>query len=236
MRLKKYCKSGLLLALFGSFLFSCSKMDSTYADFIRDGEIVFTARVDSVKTFPGNNRIDLSMLLLTDPKISKVKVFWSAGTGKDSSEKAVQRTAGVDTVRFSLRNLAEGTYTFNVYTYDNAGHRSVKTDLIGTVYGEKYTSSLVNRTIRTATYVDSLKSGVVKWIGVGSEVIGQELKYTDTLGVDRTVFTPYASAVDSVSVLPSFKKGISFRFRTLYKPAPSAVDTFYSAYESRLVP
>ncbi len=104
-----------------AFLAACSKMDDTYDEFIKDGEIVYIAKVDSVNAYPGNNRLGLSMLLISDPRISKVKVYWDAGGQGDSTEKAIQRTADVDTVRFSFNKLAEGTYTFYIYTYDNAG-------------------------------------------------------------------------------------------------------------------
>jgi hypothetical protein len=236
MRVKKYSTYISVMTMYCVMLFGCSKMDSTYDDFIKNGEIVYTAKVDSVTAYPGNNRMALSMLLISDPRISKVKVFWDAGGGADSAEKAVQRTANVDTVRFSFSKLAEGTYTFNVYSYDNAGHRSVKTDVIGTVYGERYTAQLVNRTIKSGTYDDIAKTATIKWFGVGADVIGQEIIYTDNLGVVRTQYAKHESLADSVSVLPAYKKGNSFQFRTLYKPAANAIDTFYANYEYRQVP
>lgn len=236
MQLKKYYTYQAIAAIFFTCLFACSKMNDTYDDFIKDGEIVYIAKADSVTAYPGNNRMDLSMLLIADPRISKVKVLWDAGGQKDSTEKAVQRTADVDTVRFSFNKLAEGTYTFYIYTYDKAGHRSVKTDVIGTVYGEKYIAQLVNRAIKSGTYDDLAKTATVKWFGVGADVIGEEFIYTDALGVVRKQFNKHEGAPDSVTVLPDFKKGNSFQFRTLYKPAPNAIDTFYSNYENRQVP
>lgn len=218
------------------FLFACSKMDDTYDDFIKDGEIVYIARVDSATSYPGNNRMDLSMLLTADPRISKVKVYWDAGGQTDSTEKAVQRTAGVDTVRFSFNKLPEGTYTFYIYSYDNAGHRSVKTDVIGTVYGEKYISRLVNRTVKSSIYDDNAKTAIVNWFGAGADIIGEEIIYTDVQGLERKQYYKHESLADSVCILPDYLKGNSFQFRTLYKPAPNAIDTFYSNYESRLVP
>jgi hypothetical protein len=236
MRLKKYYTYLSVITICFNFLVACSKMDDTYDDFIKDGEIVYIAKADSISAYPGNNRMDLSMLLIADPRISKVKVYWDAGSGGDSTEKAIQRTADVDTVRFSFNKLAEGTYTFYIYTYDKAGHRSVKTDVIGTVYGEKYIAQLVNRAIKSGTYDDLAKTATVKWFGVGTDIIGEEIIYTDALGTVRKQFNKHEGAADSVTVLPDFKKGNNFQFRTLYKPAPIAIDTFYSNYENRQVP
>src|SRR5688500_13101275 len=115
MRVKKYKIDGVMVITCFAILFSCSKMHDTYDDFIKDGQVVYTERVDSAKAYPGNNRMGLSMLLISDPRISTVKVYWNICGQQDSTEKAVQRTAGVDTVWFSYPKLAEGTYTFNIY-------------------------------------------------------------------------------------------------------------------------
>jgi hypothetical protein len=231
---KKY--SIYILISLCCIILSCSKMNDTYSGFIKDGEIVYTARVDSATTYPGNNRIALSMLLTSDPRISKVKVFWATSSSTDSAEKNVQRTSGVDTIRFAFDKLAEGTYTFDIYTYDDAGHKSVKTDVIGTVYGEKYLAQLVNRAIKSGTYDNTAKSAVIKWFGVGNDVIGEEIIYTDSTGGVKDLLQQHATLADTVTVLPVYKKGNTFQFRTLYKPAPNAIDTFYSSFETRSIP
>src|SRR5262245_42437183 len=111
MRVKKYNAAAIVMAICCLVLAACSKMDDSYDDFISNGEIIYIALVDSVKAFPGNNRLNLSMLLISDPRVSKIKVFWETGGQADSTEKAIQRTAGVDTVRFAFPKMAEGTYT-----------------------------------------------------------------------------------------------------------------------------
>jgi hypothetical protein len=236
MNLVQYRRPGLLALLLGSLVLSCSKMDDTYRDFIKDGEIVYPAKVESVQTFTGNKRMDLSMLLTSDPNITKVKVFWN--NGKDSAEKSVQRTSGVDTVRFALHNIEEGTYTFNIYTYDQAGHRSVKTDIIGNVYGDRYTGALYNRSLKSVTYLTGSKARLI-WIGPAAQMIGQEIKYTDSLGVAQRFLEPLYKAdgitLKDTTVLATFKKGSAFEFRTLFKPESASLDTFYSGYETRIV-
>src|SRR5215207_1597368 len=163
---------------------ACGKMDDNYKDFIKDGDIIYTGRVDSVQTFSGKNRIALSMLLLSDPKINKVKIYWNNHT--DSVVQTVNRTTGIDTVKFLLNNMAEGTYSFDIYTYDQAGHSSVKVSAIGVVYGTNYISSLFNRSLRTISYIPVSKARLV-WYGPSAQTIGQEINYTDSLGVNRTI-------------------------------------------------
>src|SRR5215208_5798550 len=110
MRVIRFRWYSLFISVAAVIFFACGKMDDTYKDFIKNGEIIYTGRVDSVQAYAGKNRIGLSMLLVSDPKITKVKVFWN--NGRDSAVQNVVRTIGVDTVRFLLTNLTEGTYSF----------------------------------------------------------------------------------------------------------------------------
>jgi len=234
--MKRYHIPLFLMVLLVGLILSCSKMDSTYSDFIKNGEIIYPGKPEGLQTYSGNNRIGISMLLTSDPKINKVKIFWN--NGLDSAEKAVQRTSGIDTVRFSLTNIPEGTYTFTVYTYDKDDHRSVKSDVIGNVFGERYTNSLYNRTLSSATYIGGSKARLI-WVGPADQMIGQEIRYTDSLGVLQTLIEPRykadGSTLKDTTILTTFKKGSSFNFRTLFKPEPASIDTFYSSFETRVV-
>src|SRR5688572_9070841 len=147
MNSKKYRLLYLSCFLLGVFIAACSKMEDTYKDYIQDGEIIYTGRVDSVKVYPGHNRIRLSMLLLSDPKITTVKVFWNEKM--DSAVQNITRSPGVDTVYFLLDNMTEATYSFQIYTYDDKGHSSIKTEVIGAVYGQTYINSLFNRSLKS---------------------------------------------------------------------------------------
>ena len=237
MNLKQYHIPLFLLVVLSGFILSCSKMDSTYRDFIKDGEIIYPGKPESLQTFPGNNRVEVSMLLTSDPKITSVKVFWNNGV--DSAVKAVQRTSGVDTVRFLLTSIPEGTYTFDIYTYDKDGHRSVKSDIIGNVFGERYVSSLYNRTLSSTSYIGGSKARLI-WVEAAEQMIGQEIQYTDSLGVLQTLVEPRSLKPDGTpakdtTILAAFEKGGSFNFRTLFKPDPASLDTFYSDFETRII-
>lgn len=207
-------------------LFSCSKMDDGYKDFIKDGEIIYTGRADSVKTYPGNNRILLSMLLLSDPKISTVKVYWN--NKADSAVKSIVRNAGVDTVYFMLNNMPEASYSFEIYTYDNNRHSSVKTESIGMVYGQNYINSLFNRSLKSVTYLPGSKARLV-WFGPSVQTVGQHIAYTDSLGIAKAAFIP---RTEDTTYLLNFKKNASFQYKTLYKPETNAIDTFSTSYQS----
>lgn len=248
----------LLLLLFAfviSTVVSCSKMDDNYIGFVKNGEIVYTGKVDSLQAFPGNGRLQLKWLLVSDPKITKCKVYWN--DGKDSSILDVKKTAATDTIKLILGNLKEGLYSFQVYTYDNLGHSSVKADVIGTVYGDNYQSSLFNRPLKSATWVNiaakptsnppvlAFKGTQVEWYGVSDQAVLVELRYTNEAGISKTVIeVPVKDpnkpnsppALRPITELPDYKKGTSFTYRTGYKPTSKSIDIFYTAFDTVLVP
>jgi hypothetical protein len=215
----------LIVSVATGFALGCSRMDD-YKKYLADGPIIYTGRVDSVKTYPGNNRIQLTMLLLSDPKITKVKVYWN--NRNDSSVQNITRSSGVDTVKFMLTNMAEGSYNFEIYTYDNAGHSSVLVTANGQVYGQNYINSLFNRSIKSITYKNR-DTTFVKWFGPSMQTLGQQINYTDSLGLFRNVYAPQQ---DTMTLLYRIKKNAFFNYRTLYKPDVNAIDTFYSQSQS----
>ncbi|WP_212006468.1 DUF4998 domain-containing protein [Chitinophaga sp. HK235] len=240
--IKRWVKGSLLLGAVIVAFSACTKMDDTYKQFLEGGEIIYTGRVDSLKVFPGKNRVLLSWYLVSDPKITKCRVFWNQRT--DSAEVAVKRTGGVDTVKLLLDKLPENIYTFQVYTYDNAGHSSVKEEAIGNVYGDAYTATLSNRPVRSAKYDATKKETTIWWFGVNNQVVKVEVVYTNTAGV-QTTLTQMADSVPALPrdpmefraslKLPGYQAGTPFKYRTAYKPVKIAIDTFYTAYEMQTV-
>jgi F5/8 type C domain. len=218
------------------FLASCNKMRDNYYPYIKNGEIVFTGKVDSLVALPGRNRLQLKWLLVSDPKITKCKVFWNDGA--DSLLVPVQRTDGTDTIKVNINNLAEGLYTFEVYTYDDAGHSSVKAVVTGTVYGENYINSISNRALDSAIYHPDGKYAEIKWFGIAQQAKVVEVLYTDTLGHPvthriTTIIVP-TSKVDigfaDRDTLHAYEDGTTFKYRTGYLPAANAIDTFFTDY------
>ncbi|MBC9932638.1 DUF4998 domain-containing protein [Chitinophaga qingshengii] len=229
---------GVMLVL----LAACTKMDDSYKQFLDGGEIIYTGKVDSLKVFPGKNRVLLSWYLVSDPKITKCRVYWNQRG--DSAEVAVKRTGGTDTIRLFLDKLPENIYTFQVYTYDNAGHSSVKEEVIGNAYGDAYIATLSNRPVRSAKYDAVKKETTIWWFGVNNQVQSVEISYTNNAGAE----TKMVQVADSVPAnprdplefrasvkLPDYKAGTSLKYRTSYKPVKVAIDTFYTAYETQAV-
>ncbi|WP_165760430.1 DUF4998 domain-containing protein [Niastella populi] len=207
-------------------LVACRKMDDYKDKYLSGGSITYTGKIDSVKAHPGDGRIMLSGLLIADPKITEMRIYWNNRT--DSFVLPVNRTAGVDTVRAILKNMEEGVKTFTLVTIDKYGNRSVNVTITGRIFGEVYKSLLLNRTLKDGLFAGDSVSLDWNILDASTGALGSELKYTDN---SDNVQTAFVNRTDSKTVLKNYKFGTTFQYRTLYLPDTLAIDTFYSQYQ-----
>jgi|GEM_PF-417880 len=209
-----------LIALAG-LIFSCSKMDSTYVDFIKDGPIVYTARPDSLKILPGKYRLTLSWSIIADPKVTRATVY--CNNRKDSVNVTIDKSKR--DVEVALNNLAEGTYVFEIFTFDDKGNKSVRTEIIGNVYGDNYQQTILIRPVNVASIIGN-DTARIDW-GAASyqEAVSSELSYTDLSGITHKLDIP---SDDLNTTLTNVNAGTNFTYKTKYKPSPLALDSFYT--------
>jgi hypothetical protein len=214
----KYIGFGLIILA----LAACSKMDATYDEFLKDGEGIYVGKVDSVKVLAGKNRVQLYFLLISDPKISKYKVYWN--NKADSIVNNVQRSAGVDTIRVIIdKNLQEGPNNFEIYTFDNLGHSSMKVEAQGNVYNNIYQAEIAARALKPVELTDDGLKVKLTWFPAVTGEVRTEITYTDNTNAVRSLtVTPDQLTTE----LPEYKEGGTFSFKTLYIPEPGAIDTF----------
>lgn len=212
----------------GLGIFSCTKQDD-YKKFIKDGEITYPGRIDSVIVRAGNQRLQLRMVLGTDPKVTKIKAYWN--NYADSAEMAVVQDPRKDTVDMVINNLPEGRYNFNVFTYNSKNDKSVVKTGFGTVYGDNYQRTLSNRVIKTlAASVDGGKI-IINW---NEPLTGEkeiELHYKDSKGTDQLLKVPGGRMVTE---LPSYTSLSEVSFRSIYLPEENAFDVFTSGTFSKI--
>ncbi|MCC8407443.1 DUF5013 domain-containing protein [Mucilaginibacter sp. UR6-1] len=214
-------KALLAVAAVCTLTFSCSKWDD-FKKYKEGGEIIYTGKLDSVKFLSGNQRIRLKAMLKADPKLTKVKVLWNGG--KDSIVYDVDMQAEP---REFIRTfpMEEGIKNFVVYTYDAAGNQSVAVNAVGQVYGPRYQNGLNNRVVSSASsLVDTTK---IDWlpIDLSAGPIATEVTYLSKTGIKK-VLTPIAQERTIIGDLDASAATISYR--TLFKPQPTSIDTFYT--------
>lgn len=231
--MKKCINTILFLWAIVVIISACSKIDDYKEKYMAGGSIIYSGKMDSVMIFSGRNRVKLTGLFTSDPNIVKYRVF--TNSRQDSVEVQVKRTAGVDTANLIISNLTEGTQSFEIRTYDASGNSSVPVFVTANVYGANYQSSLVNRGVADASLQND-GSAKITWADVSSDagVIYMEVKYTDTAGAIHDTILPSVAA-GLVTNLPAIKLGSTFEYKTAFLPNPTAIDTFYTDFQSHSV-
>ncbi len=199
----------------------CSKMDDTYKQFLDYGQQKYPGRPVVGGVLPGYKRMHLTWQNSSDPKVKKAIIYWN--NRADSMEVNIDPSQQYTVIPFD--DLPEGMYIFEIYTFDSEGNRSIKTEIIGRVYGDFYQSTLLSRPIYDATVVnDSLR---ISWGGISDTAIqGTEVIYTDKFNKTQRYFVGKDILV---SQLPDFPRG-NIQYRTVYLPSPVALDTFYTPW------
>lgn len=223
--------SYILMFTFVIFIMGgCGGMDETYRDFLKDGRIIYTATPgDSLNVHPGRNRLKLSWPAAPDPKVSEARIYWNSRS--DSLMVNIKNPSN-GRVDIMINDLPEGTYLFEMYTYDDLGHRSVKKDFVGHTFADRYQQTLLVRPVNEAIIIGNEVTAY--WGGnPNSQAYYTEIEYTDLDNKARKV-RAYANA--DISVLDNFPPDqTTIRYRTAYLPTPLAIDTFFTDYDTQRV-
>lgn len=222
--LKKYYLQLIALAFIAVVLMRCTPIDYHYSDYLENAERIYPGRVDSISFKPGNNRGAIRALISTDSRVVKVQVSWIGG----SFETPITPEDIGKYKEFTIPEIDEGIYTFEIRTYDNEGHQSMRSEIFGRVYGSTYTNNLNNRIIYDAVRNEDDEL-LLNWIpeAADSTLLGVELRYLKEDGDSVLIYIPGG---EESSLLPQVNAEATAHFRTLYKPSSIAIDTFYAAW------
>ncbi|MCD0486663.1 hypothetical protein LPB86_00365 [Pedobacter sp. MC2016-14] len=216
----------IIMAIAGGCAFmACKRMDSTYKQYVVNSGVIYPGKATAPVLHSGDNRVRITWLRGSDPKVVRAKVYWNNYT--DSIEFAVP--ADKDTVGITIPNVPENFYSFIIKTFDSKGNVSVPVELSGSVYGERYRSNLLPRPLLTNTVNLANTLGLqFNDLPSGTTIVGSEVEYTTTTNLLKVV---RVKASDLALQLADYKKGTSYRIRTLHLPDPVALDTFRTNYQ-----
>lgn len=223
--MKRHFKTTLCGLLFIFLVAGCKKMEDKYRQFVENGEIIYIGRADSVQIRGGDHRLEISWLLLSDPKVDSYKLYWN--NRQDSIVSKVTKTAFVDTVRVLLDNMPEGLHHFEIFMYDNLGNSSVPVVVSGRSYGNQYSSYLVNRIFKEPKTLSGIGLQL-NWAPAENELLFSEVQYENTEGVTVQHIVDRRAELDTLKLFPV---GGVLRLSSAYKPDSLALDTFYSRIE-----
>jgi len=222
--MKSIYKINALLLLLVTVIISCTKDDLAFKEFLKDGEMVYPGRVANIITRPGNLRTALWWNPSPDPSVTKYVVYWN----NNGDSVVVNSTTHnpLDTVKVTIPNLKEYTYTFTVYSYDAQGHKSIPIEARNVrVFGPLYQSGLLNRPYNaTNPYVVNSNGSVQLNFNMPDTInVNTIVRYTNTLGASTDkVLLPK----DTALTLADYKAGTDILYKSSYIPGKGSLDLF----------
>lgn len=211
------------------FFTSCDDFMDVHKEYIEGGEIIYAPKPDSVNFIAGEGRILFNCRTYNAPNVRSVDVYWNDRL--DSLIIPVELNTGYDSISVILDNMEEKSYTFNIQTTDNFGHKSLFVTSFGTSYGDVYRATLNDRGIKSLSLSD--KEGTIEWYSAPMHLVRNEIRYKKNDGSQTTV---KISSIDNLAKLPDVKPGSTFEYRSLYIPEEVAIDTFATAWKEYETP
>lgn len=218
------------IAILVSAMASCDGMDATYAEFIKDGPIVYIGKADSLKAFPGKNRIKLAWQMQNDPRGVKAKIFWKDKT--QSVELELDRSQKI--IEYTINELEEASYVFNVVIYDKHGNSSLAAEIAGEAYGDVYMGYLNPRSYtkksgKAIYYNNDTKKWEMLLNAIRDKtLVNTELVYIDKDGNEKTL--SYTERGGYTFTLENYAEGGTVKYRSCFQPQEGAIDDFWTDY------
>src|SRR3546814_696381 len=216
---------------------SCKDMNVLHEAYLEDGEIIYSSKVDSLLSYPGNGRIRIQGVIEDAFNVNEIVVNWDRGESTKSFPYT-KASKGQDTIWLMMDELEEGNYQFDVFSRDAEGNQSVPVTVFGTVYGETFRSNLVPRSVNGFAYTEA--SSWVKFEAINASQRATEVTYVNAGGTEMTKTLPEMK--DTV-FLPEYKIGTTIRYRTFYVPSPrdasgqeTSLDKFDSDWKDLALP
>ncbi|MVZ63835.1 DUF4998 domain-containing protein [Sphingobacterium humi] len=203
---------------------SCKKMDSTYKEYVVPSGIVYPGKVVEANFKSGLNEAQLNWNRGSDPKVTKARVYWNYY--KDSID--VPMPIDQSNVSCTIKDLEENFYTFIIKTLDDDGHISVPVEVSGGVLGERFKSSLSNRTAAPKVNIDNSVSITFTPVNSTSDLVKSEIEYTSVNDQVKTVTID--SNVNSI-LIDDYKLGSTYKMRTYFMPE-TAFESIVSSDET----
>jgi len=211
--------------------YGCSDMNSLHDPYLKRGETIYVSTADSVKVFPGKNRVKISYYNY-DPKVAKLTVYWDFRAGSASFDVPTGKLG--EEIEVIVDNLEEKQYTFELVTSNREGrYPSVPVYISGPVYGTSYTASLSNRKITNASIIPFAGNMIsINWANAPEGMVGVELSYRNSSNVETVLKIPNSEA--STRLMDAASDEVMYR--TLHLPAENCIDTFYTNYTAVNLP
>ena len=215
---------------------SCKPSDYYYGEYLKNGEIYYPGRVDSLSIIPGNQRAILRFRATTDPKVDRVKIYLRSSLSPVAEIKSypIEANEHGKIKLIALEGLSEATYTANIHSFTSQGDSSRAVTTSQFIYGQSYIRTLVNRsflkfdkTNANEHFLVLIRESNLPRQGTFYPMQFTEVTYLNNSGDSTTVrITPY----EDFASLKNITAPSTVKYRTVYKPVQTSIDYFYTAF------
>ena len=215
--------------------YSCGDVLDSIQPYLDKGETIYVGKLDSIKAYPGKNRVKIEGLMLYGINQMKCVIQWKSPQTSEEQirEFSVERKVVGENYIIMLNDMEEGQHDFFITTHDDAGNSSIRAEVSAYIYGERYEETLENRSIRNlvpSQIVD--EEGVYNWAtridwnySIGDGIVGCNIEYETTDGSIKKRFIPVE---EQVTILTETKSKGKLTYTTTYLPDTLSIDTFYT--------
>ncbi|MCK0158290.1 discoidin domain-containing protein [Cellulophaga sp. F20128] len=204
---------------------SCNQdMNELHYEWLKDGEINYIGKIDSLSAFGGNKRIEFQCYL-SDPRATSLRIIWNELGVDKQVTVPVQQHEAAEMFSFVIgenEEITEGEYTFAFISIDDLGTKSISFNSLGKVYGPKYQQTLNNRLVTSFELADG---GIYLQLSsaLNEDDKGIELMYNN--GSENLVLTFTAEELKDRIFLDNPDFNTSITYATIYQPNNS-IDVF----------
>jgi hypothetical protein len=200
-------------------------MNELHEGWMKDGEINYIGKVDSVHVTSGDQRIAFDCFL-SDKRVKYLNVEWLEFGVTKETRVALDQVIPGEPFSFMIGEgevtVAEGDFTFTFISDNNSGTYSIDFNTVGKVYGEKYASSLSNRTLLGFELVE--EGLYMQFSGPLNESDqGVEVYYNN--GTEDVTLSFTAEELEESVLIPTPDFNTPLQYSTLYQP-DNCMDVF----------
>ncbi|MEP4534300.1 MAG: DUF4998 domain-containing protein [Cyclobacteriaceae bacterium] len=162
---------------------SCETQEDTIKEFVSNGEGVTVGAVQKVFVGLGINKLQLDVVVNADPRVANLLIFEEDLV----HEFEIVRSAdGYDTLTYLL-SLEDRLYNFNLLVEDIDGNLSLPYELVVSVPGTDYISTLSTRRVTSFDYDRSKEGMVLNFGSVFSNMLETFVTYASRGGFENTI-------------------------------------------------
>ena len=230
----------ILLATVG--FVACDNVNSMHDKYLANGEKFYVGKVDTFAIFGGQNRAKF-IVWVKDFRATSLLV-----TRMDTTltyKFNLSETNRADSMVFYIDNLKEGTNVLSWNTWNTDGTvNSIPQGTSVTTWGERFQSFLSNRKVLTVTYKSLFKAYTATWEAnnvkepsFSTYALGHEVNYITNNSNDTLIQVIYdptlLSTPSATTKLPNLLlTSGQIKYRMLFKPVPTCIDTFRTEYST----